>query len=129
MAGKGIETAQATGASPRLPAARARRAKRAAHEALLAKMQAAPEAAPRASTVATAVLGEASRAGLLDSATEHVSFRVPKALLEAAKRETGLASTTELGLVALATLARPDPVSEAMKRTRGKLGKQHTLEY
>ena len=92
-------------------------------------MQAVPEAASRASTVAAAVLDEASRAGLLDSTTEHVSFRVPKALLEAAKRETGLASTTDLGLVALAALARPDPVSEAMKRTRGKLGEQHTLEY
>jgi len=129
MAGKGIETAQATGTSPRLPATRARRAKQAAHETLLARMQATPEAASRASTVAVAVLEEASRAGLLDSTTEHVSFRVPKALLEAAKRETGLASTTELGLVALATLARPDPVSEAMKRTRGKLGTRHTLEY
>ena len=68
------------------------------------------------------------RAGRLDSATEHVSFGVPKALLDAAKRETGLASTTDLGLVAFATLARPDPVSEAMRRVRGKLGKQHTLE-
>ena len=92
-------------------------------------MQAMPEAASRASTVAAAVLEEANRAGLLGDATEHVSFRAPKALLEAAKRQTGLASTTELGLVALATLARPDPVSEAMERTRGKLGKQHTLEY
>ena len=129
MAGKEIGTAQDTGAGPRLPATRARRAKQAAHETLLARMQATPEAASRASTVAVAVLEEASRAGLLDSTTEHVSFRVPKALLEAAKRETGLASTTELGLVALATLARPDPVSEAMKRTRGKLGTRHTLEY
>ena len=84
---------------------------------------------PRIVTMATAVLDEARQAGLLDDATEHVSFRAPKALIEAAKRETGLRSTTELGLVALAALARPDPVSEAMKRFRGTLGKTHTLEY
>lgn len=101
---------------------------RAAHEALLAGMRSAVGANPGALTIAEAVLDEASRAGLLDDALEHVSFRVPRALLAAAKKETGLASTTELGLVALAALARPDPVSEAMKRTRGRLGKQHTLE-
>ena len=84
---------------------------------------------PRIVTMVTAVLDEARQAGLLDDATEHVSFRAPKALVEAAKRETGLQSTTELGLVALAALARPDPVSEAMKRIRGTLGKTHTLEY
>lgn len=89
----------------------------------------AVSADPRALTLAAAVLDEAGRVGLLDDETEHVSFRAPKALVEAAKRETGLASTTELGLVALAVLARPDPVSDAMKRTRGGLGVKHTLEY
>jgi len=72
---------------------------------------------------------EARQAGLLDDKTEHVSFRAPKALADAAKRETGLRSTTELGLVALAALARPDPVTAAMRRTRGSLGPSHTLEY
>ena len=129
MAGNRIKTAQVAAANPAPPVARARRAKPAGHEALLARMQTAPEADAGVLTVAAAVLNEASRAGLLDSATEHVSFRVPKALLDAAKEETGLASTTDLGLVAFAALARPDPVSEAMRRTRGKLGKQHTLEY
>ena len=72
---------------------------------------------------------EARRAGLLDDKTEHVSFRAPKALIDAAKRETGVRSTTELGLVALAALARPDPVAAAMRKTRGSLGPTHTLEY
>jgi hypothetical protein len=72
---------------------------------------------------------EARQAGLLDDKTEHVSFRAPKALIEAAKRETGLQSTTELGLIALATLARPDPVAAAMRRVRGTLGPSHTLDY
>lgn len=78
---------------------------------------------------ALAALDDASRAGLLDDATEHVSFRVPKALLDAARRGTGIASTTQLGLAALATLVGPDPVAEAMKRTRGMLGQAHRLEY
>ena len=79
--------------------------------------------------LALAALDDASRAGLLDDATEHVSFRVPKALLDAARRRTGIASTTQLGLAALATLAGPDPVAAAMKRTRGILGPAHKLEY
>lgn len=90
---------------------------------------ATPGAASMAPAYA-AILAEARRAGLLDGdKTEHVSFRVPPALLEAAKRETGLTSTTELGLLALALLAQPDPVAGFMRRTRGSLGKDHTLEY
>jgi hypothetical protein len=76
------------------------------------------------------VLEEARRAGFLDGdKTEHVSFRAPPALLEAAKRETGVASTTELGLLALAMLARPDPVAAFFRRTEGHLGPDHDLEY
>lgn len=74
-----------------------------------------------------AALDDASRAGLLDDATEHVSFRVPEALLDTARRGTGTTSTTQLGLAALATLA--DPVAAAMKWTRGVLGQAHRLEY
>ena len=84
---------------------------------------------PAVATLALAILAEVREAGLLNDATEHVSFRVPKALVEAAKKNTGLASMTDLGLLALATLARPDPVAEVMKRTRGKLGRHHGLEY
>jgi len=82
-------------------------------------------------TVSTvlAPLEDARQAGLLDDQTEHLSFRAPKALVEAAKRRTGIASITELGLLALATLAQPDPVAEYLKRTRGQLGPSHKLEY
>jgi hypothetical protein len=76
------------------------------------------------------VIEEARRAGLLDGdKTEHVSFRAPPALVEAAKRETGVTSTTELGLLALAMLARPDPVAAFFRRTEGRLGLDHDLEY
>lgn len=76
-----------------------------------------------------AVIEDARQAGLLDDKTEHLSFRAPRALVEAARQRTGITSTTELGLLALAWLAQPDPVAEHMKRTRGALGRLHTLEY
>ena len=80
--------------------------------------------------VQIAVLEQARKAGLLTGEkSEHVSFRAPPALIEAAKRETGLDSTTDLGLLALAMLAQPDPVAAYMKRNRGKLGPGHRLEY
>jgi hypothetical protein len=79
---------------------------------------------------AAAALEDAHRAGLLDGEkTAHVSFRAPPALVEAAKRESGVTSMTELGVVALAMLAQPDPVAAFLKRTRGRLGRTHTLEY
>jgi hypothetical protein len=36
---------------------------------------------------------------------------------------------TELGVLALAMLAQPDPVAAFFKRTHGRLGETHTLEY
>lgn len=89
----------------------------------------APKAPSQAFAFAT-VLEEARAAGLLEGEkSEHVSFRAPPALIKAAKREAGVASTTELGLLALALLAQPDPVVSAMRRTRGRLGSDHQLEY
>jgi hypothetical protein len=58
-----------------------------------------------------------------------MSFRAPPALVEAAKRESGITSLTELGIIALAMLAQPDPVAAFLGRTRGRLGEAHTLEY
>ena len=76
------------------------------------------------------VLEDARRAGLLDGdKTEHISFRAPRALVEAARRETGIDSPTELGILALATLAQPDPVAEFLRRTKGTLGLGHKLDY
>lgn len=80
-------------------------------------------------TGVSVVMEEARRAGLLDGeSTEHVSFRAPKALIEAAKRESGATKPTELGLLALAMLAQPDPTASYMKKTRGKLGADHRLD-
>ena len=76
------------------------------------------------------VLEEARRAGLLDGErTEHISFRAPLALLEAARRQSGLSSPTELGILALAMLAQPDPVADFFGQTAGALGEDHALDY
>jgi hypothetical protein len=85
---------------------------------------------PGSAALVESVLEEARRAGLLDGQkTEHVSFRAPPALVEAAKRKSGVRSTSELGLMALAMLARPDPVAAFFRRTEGRLGPDHELEY
>lgn len=77
-----------------------------------------------------AVLAEARSAGLFDGdKTQHVSFRAPKALIEAAMRESGVSTPTDLGVLALAMLAVPDPVAAFMKQTRGALGADHELDY
>lgn len=97
-----------------------------------------PAAGAKAATVAVrgsaplvaSAMEEARRAGLLDGEkTEHVSFRAPPALVEAAKREAGVSSTSELGMIALALLARPDPVAAFFRRTEGRLGSDHDVEY
>jgi len=90
----------------------------------------APRKAVALATNASVVLDEARRAGLLDGEkTEHVSFRAPKALIEAARRESGATKLTELGILALAMLAQPDPAANFLKKTRGKLGADHKLDY
>jgi hypothetical protein len=83
-----------------------------------------------AASNASVILDEARRAGLLDGEkTEHVSFRAPKALIDAARRESGATKLTELGILALAMLAQPDPAASFLKETRGKLGADHKLDY
>jgi hypothetical protein len=79
---------------------------------------------------AVSVLDDVRRAGLLDGEkSEHVSFRALPALVEAAKREAGVTSTSELGVMALAMLARPDPLAAFFRRTEGRLGPDHDLAY
>ena len=77
-----------------------------------------------------AVRREAEEAGLLEGQrTEHLSVRTTKALVEAARRRTGLSSNTQLVELALATVALPDPVSVYMAEHFGELVKDHQLEY
>lgn len=105
------------------PAAESKPKRRSSGSARLTK------ARPSPSPAHASVLEEARRGGLLDGdKSEHVSFRAPPALVEAAKRETGVTSTSELGMLALAMLAQPDPVAAFLRRTRGRLGEDHQLE-
>ena len=77
---------------------------------------------PTVRKAATVFVDDARSAGLLDGdRAEHLSFRAPAALVAAAKRETGIQSTTELGIAALAALAQPDPVAAFLRRTQGRL--------
>jgi len=102
------------------------KAKRSARAALATALVPSQGSAPLMVTV----MEEARRAGLFDGEkTEHVSFRAPPALVQAAKREAGVNSTSELGVIALAMLARPDPVAAFFRRTEGRLGPDHDLEY
>ncbi len=89
----------------------------------------APNGATAQPTSASVIM-EARRAGLLDGdKTEHVSFRAPKALIEAAQRESGVTKPTELGLIALAMMAQPGPTARFLKETRGKLRPDHQFDY
>lgn len=89
-----------------------------------------PTKASGSAPLHASVMEEARCAGLLEGEkSEHVSFRAPPALVEAAKREAGISSTSELGVLALAMLARPDPVAAFFRRTEGRLGPDHDFEY
>jgi hypothetical protein len=85
---------------------------------------------PRGGSPAAHAVEDARQAGLLEGdETRHVSFRAPKALVDAAMREAGVTSPTELGVAGLAMIAQPDPVAEFFKRTHGRLGPDFDLEY
>ena len=96
-----------------------------------------PETAPVAGAadrrrlrVLEAARQDAERAGLLSGErTEHLSVRTTPALVDEAKRRTGISSNTRLVELALAALAAPDPVATFMTETYGALGERHTLEF
>ncbi|HTW69763.1 MAG TPA: hypothetical protein VME47_07755 [Acetobacteraceae bacterium] len=94
-----------------------------------AEKPAKPAGAPidKRAELATSLLAEARQAGLLGK--QMMRVEVPKALVEAAKRESGLQSTNDVAVLALTILARPDPVAAVMRRNRGKVRKDHMIEH
>jgi hypothetical protein len=68
-----------------------------------------------------AVIKAAERSGLLGEKSCRISGRVSRALLEQAKRRTGIESDTELIEFALASVALEDDFPEAFKAARGKV--------
>lgn len=91
------------------------------------------DSAPRetfAGRAAAAAMDDARAMGLLEGGDkDHVSVRVPRALLAEARRQTGIDSATDLMTAALALAAQSDPVAEFMKQTYGIFGKDFQLEY
>jgi hypothetical protein len=67
------------------------------------------------------VMEAAQRSGLLREKSSRISGRVSRALIEQAKRRTGIESDTDLIEFALASLALEDNFAEAFKAARGKV--------
>jgi hypothetical protein len=67
------------------------------------------------------VMDAAERSGLLKDKRSRISGRVSAALIEQAKRRTGIESDTDLIEFALANVALEDNFAEAFKAARGKI--------
>lgn len=65
------------------------------------------------------VLSTARRSGLLEEKTGRISGRISPALLDQAKRRTGIESDTDLIEFALANLALEDDFADAFRQARG----------
>src|ERR1700733_6448460 len=76
-----------------------------------------------------AVMQAAEQAGLLSGKSGRIGGRVSPALVEQAKRQTGIATDTDLIEFALATVALEDNFAEAFKESRGKVDPELKLGY
>lgn len=85
----------------------------------------ATSAAPAPSDVAAgnphveAVMQAAERSGLLGEKSSRIGGRVSPALIERAKRRTGIETDTDLIAFALASVALEDDFARTFKETRG----------
>lgn len=68
-----------------------------------------------------AVMQAAERSGLLGEKSGRISGRVSPALIERAKRRTGIEADTDLIAFALASVALEDDFATAFKESRGKI--------
>jgi hypothetical protein len=75
------------------------------------------------------VMEAAERSGLLEEKSSRIACRVSRALIEQAKRRTGIKSDTDLIEFALASLALEDNFAEAFKAARGKVDPDLKLGY
>jgi hypothetical protein len=76
-----------------------------------------------------AVMAAAERSGLLSGKSGRIGGRVSPALVAQAKRQTGIATDTDLIEFALATVALEDNFAEAFKESRGKVDPELKLGY
>lgn len=75
------------------------------------------------------VMEAAERSGLLKEKSSRIAGRVSRALIEQAKRQTGIESDTDLIEFALANLALEDNFAEAFKASRGKVDPDLKLDF
>jgi hypothetical protein len=75
------------------------------------------------------VMDAAKRSGLLKDKNSRISGRVSAALIEQAKRRTGIESDTDLIEFALASVALEDNFAEAFKAAHGKVDPDLKLGY
>jgi hypothetical protein len=71
----------------------------------------------------------AERSGLLSEKTSRIAGRVSPALLEQARKQTGIRGDTDLIAFALASVALEDKFGEAFKQSRGKVPADLKLGY
>jgi predicted transposase YdaD len=76
-----------------------------------------------------AVMQAAERCGLLKEKSSRIAGRVSAALIEEAKRRTGIESDTDLIEFALANLALEDKFAEAFRAAHGKVDPDLKLGY
>ncbi|SDR26415.1 hypothetical protein SAMN05444161_2469 [Rhizobiales bacterium GAS191] len=76
-----------------------------------------------------AVMKAAERSGLLSEKSSRIGGRVSPALVEQAKRQTGIEGDTDLLAFALANVALEDNFGEAFKTSRGKVAADLKLGF
>jgi hypothetical protein len=76
-----------------------------------------------------AVMQAAERSGLLSEKSGRIAGRVSPALIEQAKRQTGIETDTDLIAFALATIALEDDFAETFKESRGKIDPEVKLGF
>src|ERR1700761_3106388 len=76
-----------------------------------------------------AVMQAAEQSGLLSQKSSRIGGRVSPALVEQAKRQTGIETDTDLIAFALAAVALEDNFSEAFKKSRGKVAPELKLGF
>ena len=76
-----------------------------------------------------AVMQAAEQSGLLSEKTGRIGGRVSPALVEQAKRQTGIETDTDLIEFALATVALDDNFADAFKASRGKVDPKLKLGF
>jgi hypothetical protein len=76
-----------------------------------------------------AVMKAAERSGLLKEKSSRIAGRVSPALVEQAKKRTGIDADTDLIAFALANIALEDEFAEAFKDARGKADSRLKLGF